>query len=1264
MKKFFSLLAVVLLCGIAASAQNIEDIRIYINPGHGSWGPNNRHMATIGHDPINSADPDTTDFYESNTNLWKCLEMFHRLKDCGFKHNAENALDLTQNLVMSRIANGPYPYVEVDGVNPDQNNAYNRTLSEVAQEVEINNFDMFISVHSNALTDGTTTNYPIYLYRGYDNKSATTGLTTEVQETSYAMAQACWPYLYSIEHMNWSSYSISKPNIRGDIDFMKGSSTSSLGYTGYYGVLKHGVPGFIVEGYFHTYQPARHRAMNPDVCRIEGLAHARGVAAYYGALTETTGEIYGIVRDLHEKFSQALYTPKAGTLDVYKPLNEVDVTLKQGETVVATYKTDVNYNGAFVFFDLQPGDYTLEFSHADYKPIDPVTVTVKAAETSYPAVQLEAVDWVPPAIVYENYPDPTEGYSEYTLLPDYDMTAKVNGAAIAELEGKTVRRIILRDGKLYILAFGEANAPHVYVYDVATGSVVKTLGTTAAVGDIYKISDIALTADGYLVGINKANQAYGGANNMKAYKWEKDEAGLPDGEVAIWWENNFAGNWSNGIGGEACYYNGTLEEGQFVYTGTTTASNGNTRIVYCDIAEGVYIGHLRNNQDGNYLSTAYLGETYSMTLSPRDDNQFVVNSSSAEVIEYQKNAVDVNVPTLLGMMGDAVLAKASANESYFKYAGRDLMVAPNVNADGKLVGIKVFDITDGLDKAVEVVTNCNIDPIDFTYASAHGELETTLTSDDKLASAKLVLYLTADGKVTRWNEFVASATTPGSGGTANPFAYALSSELVDQTLTVNYSLNAAATDVNIVVRNEAGEEVARVTGELTAGAHTATIDVTEFEFGKYTWAVVVDGEEKSSVKYFANHKFWHPAGLTVDNSMESASFGTLFVAEGYSPTTANATNSSGVAYIDDEANVSGLYIFDPQGNLILSKDGKKRFYGAGLTFDKTYSTSTQGDVIRVALADDGRIFAARGSDSGDYLLYAESLEKLIETGELTSLVSGQTMTSMVYNDATGNFMLGPVFGLDVMGSGDETKMVVITNSEVNTAYSTAIRKTVEYTIGADNELSAPTVVEPLAGKVVSYGKNTTVKYDNEGGIWFCQYRGTNTAGEPGLVYVDANGVRQYLDYSVSGRRSGAMDVSPDGKYLAAMSGAGKTTIYKVMKLADGSVMLRESYILSTGGNNMYDLAWDAAGNLYACNASSEYVRGYAIPRTEPFETKAASIYAFEVKDASGIENVDVEEVELPVVYYNLQGVQVPAENLAPGIYVKVQGNKSEKVIIR
>lgn len=50
---------------------------------------------------------------------------------------------------------------------------------------------------------------------------------------------------------------------------------------------------------------------------------------------------------------------------------------------------------------------------------------------------------------------------------------------------------------------------------------------------------------------------------------------------------------------------------------------------------------------------------------------------------------------------------------------------------------------------------------------------------------------------------------------------------------------------------------------------------------------------------------------------------------------------------------------------------------------------------------------------------------------------------------------------------------------------------------------------------------------------------------------------------------------------------------------------------------------------------------------------------------SGVENVAVDNsAAAPAVYYTLQGVRVAAEELAAGVYVKVQGTEATKVVIR
>ena len=276
MKKFFVLAAASLLAAGSLNAKTADELRIYINPGHGSWGPNDRPMATIPYPNLEETGrPDTCGFYESNTNLWKGLKLGSVLQKMGVKY---------ENIMYSRVKNGPYPY---DSGAADAEK-YNRSLSEICTEVEANNMDMFLSIHSNAASDGTSTNYPLYLYRGSDGDGG------DSVATSRDMGKAMWPLFYTNEIDPQSAYSPTSLNLRGDISFYGSSSTrtdpnSGKKYTGYLGVLKHGTPGYLSEGYFHTYQPARHRALNKDYCYMEGVRYARGICKYFGLTEEKTG---------------------------------------------------------------------------------------------------------------------------------------------------------------------------------------------------------------------------------------------------------------------------------------------------------------------------------------------------------------------------------------------------------------------------------------------------------------------------------------------------------------------------------------------------------------------------------------------------------------------------------------------------------------------------------------------------------------------------------------------------------------------------------------------------------------------------------------------------------------------------------------------------------------------------------------------------------------------------------------------------------------
>ena len=136
-----------------------------------------------------------------------------------------------------------------------------------------------------------------------------------------------------------SYYSRTNVNVRGDISFYHSSSVRKGKhgeYEGYLGVLKHGVPGFLIEGYFHTYQPARHRALNPDYCKQDAIRMSRGLADIFNLPAEKTGYIMGTVKDLHERIVNPVFHYAPRTNDQWLPLNGATVTLFKGDKAVKT----------------------------------------------------------------------------------------------------------------------------------------------------------------------------------------------------------------------------------------------------------------------------------------------------------------------------------------------------------------------------------------------------------------------------------------------------------------------------------------------------------------------------------------------------------------------------------------------------------------------------------------------------------------------------------------------------------------------------------------------------------------------------------------------------------------------------------------------------------------------------------------------------------------------------------------------------------------
>ena len=1171
MKRTILLIATALLA-LTVSAADLTGKRIYINPGHGSFGPNDRPMATIPYPNLTSTGmPDTCGFYESNTNLWKCLYLGQKLEAAG------------ATVIYSRTECGPWPYAKVDGQYPDytweayQNLAdytkYNRSLTEICEEVEANNIDYFISVHSNALNDGTTTNYPLVIYRGYDDIATAPAEGENCYVAgSREKAEKIWSYRNAImlSGLDPSSAYKTSANIRGDINFYGSSSTrtsaaSGTTYRGYLGVLKHGASGYLVEGYFHTYQPARHRALNPDYCHQEGLAYYRGIIDYYGADTETTGYIMGTVKDLHNKISNSLFNYAPKTNDQWMPCNGAVVTLYKGGVEVKKYNVDTLYNGIFVFEGLTPGDdYTLDATCDGYKQLTDeykATFSVKANETTYSMLYLEDESYTPPTVVYYNYPEP-EQPAYLQLAGSYEMTQSFVGKKLPEvLAEKTIRRVLYRDGNLYVLAVDATKEPTLVEVDAESQTVKATLPTdfcTVVTTNGYKLSDIAFTADGYLVGCSMENTTFTPANKWNIYKWENSAAGWTG---ALWFShanNETSGNYTSAMVGATMAYSGTIADGFIITTATTTGTSLNTRLPVYTISDNNFAGAYRNHPSDNFSTIDY-GQS-KLVVSPRDANSIIITSEKKAPVEYALVTTTASVITPAGTFATHI-----NGANYFKYAHRDVMVTPTEDAEGKNTGVALYDITDGLSDATLIkTTNTTLTSAEATYTMAAGVVN----------NEYITLYLVCDSLINKFTTVgVAQPVVPAIS------AYGLNVTFDNGQYTFTFNANSAAESANLVfyATDEEGAQVGVIpVPNVVKGANTYVVPANELpgtDQQVLTWAVELTGDAIGNVgRIYSLTKeasgFTRPF-ISINNSTESPYFQYLYLMD-----RAGASNTN-----------NGFYAFNPDYTRINTTP-----YKGG--------RSMYGSPYRTFVDDQGYIWISDGSDgySGIIVVNPADLE-----GTYEEFFQGTRNTSTGVITNNGVEVGSSSLGLSVYGHGADAKLLTL-NEDAGTTlkeHSIAI-----YNIGTEEGTykhswsEAPSAIIQLQG-IVYDGYPLGCSH----GVWVASRRsaGQNNTSYTALKFYDWNGNEllnsakdPYKDL-IDGSYSGAFALSPDESVLYFIDGSKHIMVWDIA-WADDTPVMTLRYSFDCGLSSIREMHLDYAGNLVC--SGEDAVAVFTLPKAD------------------------------------------------------------------
>ncbi len=635
MKKTLLTLCVALLaCGIVHA--DLRGKKIYIDPGHGTYGSGDRLMNTIGI-PASSV-RDGYGFSESHTNLWKAEALQKKLLAAG----AEVKMARTKN-----------------NVNPG--------LSERAEEAQTWGADYFISIHSNAASDGSTANYPLLLYKGKENGSYVNG------DSKYR-GQVMWPYLYEAFDGSAanklepnSHYSATSMNIRGDIDFMGGSSTTyinGVGYTGYYGVLRHGIPGFLSEGFFHTYQPARQRALNPDYCRQEGVRYYRGIAKYYGHADDTKGYIMGVVKDGQKTMTRSTTLSStswyyaSGTHDQYRPINGAKVTLyNSSKQKVGEYTCDSYYNGVFVFNDLTPGTYYLDVRANGYANLTDAQrkVVVTANKTTYPIIKMSAGTY-----------DENNEFSTVetiTFAPMWTKTASDLGMGTSNQN----RSMFHYDGNLYIADNGGA----FHIINATNGTKVATKDYSGVLA--FPRHNIRITEDGQML-VGNSN-----IDNGKLHLYTSD---VTNGGATL------VDSTAVALGGRADFFHtyGTWNESGYLLTVVKDQSKV-VKVPFAAGKLGTPVAISNSAVSGGNADKAY----------PIDETSFYLSRNGK--IPTRNSLTDGAVLEEFG--DEAPVAANASGLAVFTIHKHTYMVTPATrNGD-----FDIFDITDGISKATKVIAS-------------------------------------------------------------------------------------------------------------------------------------------------------------------------------------------------------------------------------------------------------------------------------------------------------------------------------------------------------------------------------------------------------------------------------------------------------------------------------------------------------------------------------------------------------------------------------
>ena len=786
----------------------------------------------------------------------------------------------------------------------------------------------------------------------------------------------------------------------------------------------------------------------------------------------------------------------------------------------------------------------------------------------------------------------------------------------------TIRNIAYGNGKLYTI---NPSATTISVVNAQTGVYETSLNTTGVTGGTYGVMD-GQVVDGKLV---VANLSTASALNVKAYVWDTDNSAPRE----ILNTTDLGGCTRLG---DCMYVQGNLTNGALIFL------SGSTIVKYA-ITNGTV------QTTPSTITVTENGEAVDAGTSPRviaqaDGKYWIIGRSI-----YPKLVSSTgNVELTLG--SDVLNGIIDGNEFYpFTFKGKQYAFATAyATGSSTLTGCRavLIDASNGWDKAINVGEY----PANGLGTTRNDGLSTGIEVDvNGTEGVEMWINCYKQG-IAHYRYGAAKVHTTEPTLTVDASSIALNSYVnesasstfnvssVNLTNYINVALSGANKEmfsISTTLINNSGEVIVTYS-PTSVGSHSATITVSADGATSKTITLTGVATEKPSEPVV-------PVGLTriwqnTTNVPGSAAGGDVRF----------AAVSNGKLIAADKANLKLIE---------LTETGSSDYYDCSSALSTHWNATNMGPAIS---CDDAGNFLIHSSWSGaasatSFTLISADLKSTYKI-DLSS-IEGYTpiridqigrIRGNMLSDEGGYFIITP-------NTSSNALVVKIVNGVVDTDYTQVSNNTsLTFNTSCIAQPAFETVAEidalmddngDLSNAFImrnrSYPQNVYFWNDDNSAMEAMQFTASTTEG-----YSSKNASQEGFDWFIlDGKSYYIMPITTDG---TTNTRGSAFAIYD----QNGDIIAYHADNLKTGvGQGM--------GSFIAVPYTSAAVEIYHF-----IAGTIAEKFTFGVEKKNvGIEAIEpIENLNAPVEYYNLQGVKVA--NPSNGVFIKVQGNKASKVLIK